>query len=80
MKRVVVTGLGLITAIGDGVQNTWDNLILCKSGIKKITNFDTIDLTCKIAGHINHNQNDPKSKIFCSAMEEWKKSKKVVLK
>ena len=28
----------------------------------------------------NHNQNDPKSKIFCSAMEEWKKSKKVVLK
>ena len=35
MKRVVVTGLGLLTSIGDGVKNTWDNLILCKSGIKK---------------------------------------------
>lgn len=55
MKRVVVTGLGLLTAIGDGVQNTWDNLLLCKSGIKKISSFDTENLSCKIAGYINHN-------------------------
>ena len=58
MKRVVITGLGLLTSIGDGVKISWENLISCKSGIKKITNFDTSDLTCKIAGHISHNQND----------------------
>ena len=55
MKRVVVTGLGLLTSIGDGVQNTWDNLILCKSGIKKISSFDTEQLPCKIAGFITNN-------------------------
>ena len=32
MKRVVVTGLGLLTSIGDNVQNSWNNLISCKSG------------------------------------------------
>ena len=58
MKRVVVTGLGLLTSIGDGVQNTWDNLILCKSGIKQISSFDTENLSCKIAGFISENSND----------------------
>ena len=58
MKRVVVTGLGLLTPIGDGVQNTWNNLISCKSGIRKITSFDTSDLSCKIAGHISNNPED----------------------
>ena len=58
MKRVVVTGLGLLTAIGDGVQNTWDNLILCKSGIIKISSFDTENLSCKIAGYISHNSEE----------------------
>ena len=58
MKRVVVTGLGLLTSIGDGVENTWDNLILCKSGIRKISIFDTENLSCKIAGYISHNPED----------------------
>ena len=58
MKRVVVTGLGLLTSIGDCVQNTWDNLILCKSGIQKITAFNTEHLPCKIAGFINHDPKD----------------------
>ena len=49
MRRVVVTGLGLLTSIGDGVQNTWDNLILCKSGIKKISSFK-LETKCK--GHL----------------------------
>ena len=46
MKRVVVTGIGLLTSIGDGVNQTWTNLISCNSGIRKITNFDTDDLPC----------------------------------
>ena len=58
MRRVVVTGLGLLTSLGDGVKNTWDNLILCKSGIRQISSFDTENLSCKIAGFISHNPED----------------------
>ena len=58
MKRVVVTGLGLLTSIGNNSEDTWINLIDLKSGIKKITHFDTDGLSCKIAGHISHDEND----------------------
>ena len=54
MRRVVVTGLGLLTSIGANVNETWQNLLSCKTGIKKITNFETSDLPCKIAGFIEH--------------------------
>ena len=43
MRRVVITGLGLVTSIGDGVEDTWNNLISLKSGIKKINSFNTED-------------------------------------
>ncbi len=59
MKRVVVTGLGLLTSIGNNKEDTWTNLINLKSGIKKINHFDTDGLSCKIAGHISHEENDP---------------------
>ena len=52
MKRVVVTGLGLFTSIGFDVKTSWENLLSCKSGIKKINTFDVTDLPCKIAGYI----------------------------
>ena len=42
MRRVVVTGLGLLTSIGNNVGDSWNNLISCKSGIKKIKNFDVV--------------------------------------
>ncbi len=58
MKRVVVTGLGLLTSIGNDKNETWINLINCKSGIKKINHFNADDLTCKIAGYISHEKND----------------------
>ena len=58
MRRVVITGLGLLTSIGNNKDQTWNNLINCKSGIKKINNFETEDLTCKIAGYISHNKED----------------------
>ena len=58
MRRVVITGLGLVTSIGDGVEDTWNNLISLKSGIKKINSFNTEDLPCKIAGFINHDSNE----------------------
>ena len=59
MRRVVVTGIGLVTPLGDGVKESWNNLINLNSGIKLIKQFDTRDLTCKIAGYINHDENDP---------------------
>ena len=58
MKRVVVTGIGLISSIGNNLESTWNNLIAGISGIKKITNFDTTDLSCKIAGFISHDDSD----------------------
>ena len=58
MKRVVVTGIGLISSIGNNLESTWNNLISGTSGIKKITSFDTEGLSCKIAGFISHDQSD----------------------
>ena len=58
MSRVVITGLGLVSSIGNNVSETWDNLITGKSGIKKISSFDVSDLSCKIAGYISHNEKD----------------------
>jgi len=51
-RRVVVTGVGLITPLGIGVKKTWQALCAGKSGIAKITGFDTKDFHTKIAGEI----------------------------
>jgi len=52
MRRVVVTGLGLVTPLGADVETTWQNLIAGKSGIGPITRFDTTDQKAKIAGEV----------------------------
>jgi 3-oxoacyl-[acyl-carrier-protein] synthase II len=58
-KRVVVTGLGLITPLGIGVKTTWENLVNGKSGIRKITGFDTSAFPTQIAGEVeNFNPED----------------------
>ncbi len=49
MRRVVVTGLGLVTPLGSGVDETWTRLLGGKSGAGPITRFDVSDLPCKIA-------------------------------
>jgi 3-oxoacyl-[acyl-carrier-protein] synthase II len=49
MRRVVVTGLGLVTPLGGDVETTWTNLIAGKSGAGPITRFDAADQKCKIA-------------------------------
>ncbi len=49
MRRVVVTGLGLLTPLGWGVDVTWRALLAGKSGAGPITAFDTTDYACKIA-------------------------------
>ena len=49
MQRVVITGLGMVTPLGCGVEPTWARLIKGESGAKKIDTFDVSDVSCKIA-------------------------------
>ena len=51
-KRVVVTGLGAITPIGNNVEDTWHNLLVGKSGIGPITLFDPSELSTRIGGEV----------------------------
>ncbi|MDH3335807.1 MAG: beta-ketoacyl-ACP synthase II, partial [Rhodospirillaceae bacterium] len=52
MKRVVVTGVGVVSPLGNGVKTTWDRLIESKSGIGIIEDFDVSDIAAKIAGQV----------------------------
>src|SRR5881392_4235098 len=49
MRRVVVTGLGLVTPLGANVETAWQNIIAAKSGAGRITRFDPTDYACQIA-------------------------------
>ncbi|MBV9953780.1 MAG: beta-ketoacyl-ACP synthase II [Pseudolabrys sp.] len=49
MRRVVVTGMGMVTPLGSGVEHTWQRLIKGESGAKVVDKFDVSDLACKIA-------------------------------
>ena len=51
-RRVVVTGLGLVTPVGNNVQESWSNLVAGQSGIQTITKFDASALSCQIAGEV----------------------------
>ena len=52
MRRVVVTGIGLITALGTGTRKTWEALLRGECGINKIESFDTSDQTVHIAAEV----------------------------
>jgi 3-oxoacyl-[acyl-carrier-protein] synthase II len=52
MRRVVITGMGLVTPLASGRESTWKKLIDGKSGLGPIDIFDTSDLACKIAGQV----------------------------
>jgi beta-ketoacyl-acyl-carrier-protein synthase II len=52
MKRVVITGMGVISPIGTGLDSFWNGLVSGKNGISKITHFDTSRFSCRIAGEV----------------------------
>jgi 3-oxoacyl-[acyl-carrier-protein] synthase II len=52
MRRVVVTGLGIISPLGVGVENVWRQILAGRSGISGIQSFDVSDLPAKIAGQV----------------------------
>jgi 3-oxoacyl-[acyl-carrier-protein] synthase II len=53
-RRVVVTGLGMVTPLGIGVEENWEAVCSGMSGIGPITRFDTSDFTCRIAGEVKN--------------------------
>jgi 3-oxoacyl-[acyl-carrier-protein] synthase II len=52
MRRVVITGIGMVTPLGCGVATTWERLLSGRSGARRIEKFDVSDLNCKIACQI----------------------------
>ena len=51
-RRVVVTGLGIVSPVGNTVQEAWDNVVAGKSGISRVTRFDPARLSSQIAGEV----------------------------
>ena len=59
MRRVVVTGVGLVTPLGAGREANWERLTHGQSGVRAIQHFDVTDLPAKIAGLVPKGANDP---------------------
>jgi 3-oxoacyl-[acyl-carrier-protein] synthase II len=49
MRRVVITGLGLVTPLACGYETTWKRLVAGHNAARRIDNFDVSDLTCQVA-------------------------------
>ncbi|WP_032112137.1 beta-ketoacyl-ACP synthase II [Candidatus Paracaedibacter symbiosus] len=67
MRRVVVTGIGMVSPLADGVIPTWEKLIAGKSGIRPITEFDVSDIPAKIAGMVPRGQTEARGQGLFNA-------------
>lgn len=72
MKRVVVTGIGLVSPLGVGAAATWENLLAGKSGIAPVRQFDASGFECSIAGEV------PTYKIGDHVPKSYRKATKVM--
>jgi 3-oxoacyl-[acyl-carrier-protein] synthase II len=54
VRRVVVTGIGLICAVGNNTEEVWRNLLAGRSGVCRITHFDTTNYACQIAAEVKN--------------------------
>src|ERR687896_641317 len=52
LRRVVITGMGLVTPLGCGVEATWSRLLKGQSGARRIEEFDVSDLSCQIGSFV----------------------------
>ena len=77
MRRVVVTGMGLTTPLGIGVDVNWKRLTSGVVGINKIENFDVSDLPCKIAGQVPNINNDPEGGLDIDNWIERREYKRI---
>src|SRR5437867_5137644 len=53
-RRVVITGIGMVTPLGNSVEETWDGMRNGKSGVARITHFDSATLPTRIAGEVKN--------------------------
>lgn len=51
-RRVVVTGMGMVTPLGNNVKDTWDNILEGKSGVSEIESFDTTQYSTRFAAQV----------------------------
>ena len=80
MRRVVITGLGLVTPLAASVNGSWAKLINSESGIGRIEIFDTEDLPAKIAGHVpDVDQEDGFDPNRCLEVKEQRKVDRFIL-
>ena len=75
MRRVVVTGLGLVTPLGCGVEESWAGITASRSGISAITGIDVSDLPNRIAGQVP--RGTEKGQFNCDEYIEPKEQKKM---
>lgn len=75
MRRVVVTGLGLVTPLGVGVPHVWNRLIAGHSGIQAITHIDVSDMPARIAGVVP--RGEAEGEFFADRYIEPKEQKKM---
>ncbi|WP_369718462.1 beta-ketoacyl-[acyl-carrier-protein] synthase II [Klebsiella quasipneumoniae] len=59
VKRIVVTGMGIVSPLGCGVQHVWQSLLAGKSGITRISEQLVADIPCKVAGQVPSIESDP---------------------
>lgn len=71
MRRVAITGLGTVNPCGIGVEQTWDNLVAGRSGIRPFTHFDVSEYTTRFGGHVD----DFDAKEFLDAKEARRMSR-----
>ena len=74
MRRVVVTGIGMCSPLGYGVEHSWSQLIDSKSGIRQLTGFDITGLTSQVGGQIPEEGNQ---EFFPEKVIEIKEEKKM---
>ena len=74
MRRVVVTGIGMCSPLGYGVEHSWAQLINSKSGIRQLSGFDIKDLSSQVGGQIPKEGN---VEFFPEKVIELKEEKKM---
>jgi len=62
--RVVITGIGLVSPIGNGITDFWNNLLEGKSGLRDITRFDASTFPCRIAGETDFDAREYLDELF----------------
>ena len=70
-RRVVITGMGIISPVGNAVSEAWNNIINGNSGVSPITKFDTKDFETKFAATVNFNPEDYLDKKEIRRVDEF---------